>query len=204
MNRKASFLFSLLLLSFTAVGIQAHAATHPVATTPRGAVETIIAQAKELNNPAVRAQHVKTIESLVDFHVLAEEALGDLTHKATPAQRQEIRRLLKGIITKTVYPEAPKFFEDVSIAYTSERQAGQKVHITSVVTKGDRRSTVEYWLARSGDTYRVVDLAVEGERWVENVHDQFREVVQKQGVSGLIARMKKRLAQLEEPKKKKS
>ena len=69
--------------------------------------------------------------------------------------------------------------------------------MSSVVTKADKRSTVEYWLAKESNGFHVVDLAIEGERWVENVHDQFDEVIAKKGVSGLIGKMKKRLAELE-------
>jgi phospholipid transport system substrate-binding protein len=164
----------------------------------RSIVETIVDKAKTLDNKTTRAQNAKTIESLVDFRKLALDAMGSHSKSASPAQKTQVQELLRKIITKTVYPEAPRFFRDVKIEFkTSEEGAGNKAHVTSVITKGDRRSTVEYWLEPEGGQYRVVDLAVEGERWVENVHEQFDEIIKKNGVSGLIAKMKKRLSQLE-------
>lgn len=167
------------------------------APTPKGVVETIISKARTLDVAATHAAHAAEIEGLVDFHKLALDALGANAKHASASQLKDITGLLKDIITRTVYPEAPKFFRDVTIAYTSEeRNSDGTTHITSVVTKAAKRSTVEYWLAPEGQGYKVVDLAIEGERWVENVHDQFDEVIRKKGVQGLIQRMRKRLTDL--------
>lgn len=171
--------------------------------TAKGVVETIVERARALDNKATYAENARTIESLVDFRKLALDALGDRASQATAAQKKEIENLLRTIITKTIYPEAPKFFRDVKIAFTSEESTDTSLtHVTSVVTKAEKRSTVEYWLAKDGDTFHVVDLAIEGERWVENVHDQFDEIIGKQGVSGLIAKMRKRATQLATNQKK--
>lgn len=176
----------------------------PDTATPRGVVETIIDRASHLDNKASHAENARTIEKLVDFRQLTIDALGDRTKDASSAQKKEIEDLLRKIITKTVYPEAPKFFRDVKIDFTDEEKNNQgRTHITSVVNKGEKRSTVEYWLAPEGASFRVVDLAIEGERWVENVHDQFNEIIGKHGVAGLISRMKKRATELDKKTAKK-
>lgn len=171
------------------------------ADSARGVVETIIDRASKLDNKATKAENTKTIESLVDFDKLTTDALAQNASEVKPAQRAQIRDLLKTIITKTVYPEAPKFFRDVKIQYTGEAEQDGRTHITSLVTKGNKRSTVEYWLAKEAGGYKVVDLAIEGERWVENVSDQFDAVISKQGASGLIAKMRKRASELGTKKK---
>lgn len=163
----------------------------------KAVVETIVARAKTLDKKATHAESAKTIESLVDFQKLTTEALGDRAQTTSSAQKKEIQDLLKKILTQTIYPEAPKFFQNVTIEYTDEQGTSNSgAHLKSVITKGTRRSVVEYWLEKTDNKYRVVDLAIEGERWVENVRNQFEEIIQKQGTSGLIARMKKRLSQL--------
>jgi len=174
------------------------------ATSPKDVVQTIIDRARALDDKAKHAENTHAIESLVDFHKLALDALGSDASEASAKQKNDIEALLKGIITRTVYPEAPKFFRDVTIAYTAEETGAHgATHITSVVTKGTKRSTVEYWLAPQADGagFKVVDLAIEGERWVENVHEQFDEHIRKKGVAGLIQKMKKRLGELEAGKK---
>lgn len=187
------------MLLCSLVGLSAFGAPQ----TPRAVVETIIERASKLDNKSTRAENARVIESLVDFQKLATDALGDNAKDATPAQRAQIQDLLRKIITKTVYPEAPKFFRDVKIQYTGEEKStADRTHITSIVTKGSKRSTVEYWLAPSPQGNKVVDFAIEGERWVENVSDQFDEVIAKNGITGLVGKMKKRLEQLEQNKKK--
>ncbi len=190
-----------ILLVLLAI-MQASAVEQP--TTAKGVVETIIERARHLDNKATYTDNARTIESLVDFKTLATNALGNRASDASGAQKHEIEELLRKIITKTIYPEAPKFFRDVKIDFTAEENAAdQRTHVTSVITKAEKRSTVEYWLAKENTGYRVVDLAIEGERWVENVHDQFDELIAKKGVSGLITRMKKRLGELESHPKEK-
>lgn len=175
-----------------------HPLAHANVEEARAVVETIVDKAKTMDNKATRAQNAKTIESLVDFRKLTLDALGSHSKAASPAQKTQIQELLRKIITKTVYPEAPRFFQDVKIEFKAgDKSTGEKTHVTSVVTKAGRRSTVDYWLESENGQYRVVDLAVEGERWVENVHEQFDEIIRKNGVSGLIAKMKKRLSQLD-------
>jgi ABC-type transporter MlaC component len=191
-----------LALPMILFAVTAHAAV-PDTSTPKGVVETIIEGASHLDDKAAHAENARTIEGLVDFQKLANDALGSNASAASAAQKKEIAELLKGIITRTVYPEAPKFFRDVTVDYTAESKTPQNTtHITSVVTKGSKRSTVEYWLAPENNSYKVVDLSIEGERWVENVHDQFDEIIGKKGVSGLIQKMKKRLHELESDSKK--
>lgn len=188
---------NLAVLFLSCISLSAFAA----AESPRAVVDTIIEKASKLDNKATKAENARVIESLVDFETLANNALGDNLEATKPAERKQIQELLRKIITKTVYPEAPKFFRDVKIQYTAEKEEAGKTHVSSVVTKGTKRSTVDYWLAQKGGGYKVVDLAIEGERWVENVSDQFDEVIAKNGVKGLISRMQKRLSQIEPGKK---
>lgn len=192
-------LFAILSLSFVLT-----AATGPTLTyggdSPRSTVETIIEKAGKLDNKATHKTDAAIIEGLVDFQKLTSDALGSHLKTMSSAQRAQIQELLRKIITKTVYPEAPKFFRDVSIQYTAEEKRGAVTKIGSIVTKAQKRSTVEYWLTNNDKGYRVIDFAIEGERWVENVRDQFDEVIETYGVSGLISRMKKRLKELETKK----
>ncbi|MBI3558242.1 MAG: ABC transporter substrate-binding protein [Deltaproteobacteria bacterium] len=166
--------------------------------TAKSVVETIIERVRHLDDKATHSDSAHIIEGLVDFKTLATNALGNRASSASGAQKHEIEELLRKIITKTIYPEAPKFFRDVKIDFTAEENAADlRAHVTSVITKAEKRSTVEYWLAKEASGYRVVDLAIEGERWVENVHDQFDEIIGKKGVAGLIAKMNKRLNELD-------
>jgi ABC-type transporter MlaC component len=187
----------ILSLALIALATPCFAASSPARQT----VETIISKARDLDVKASHADNARTIEKLVDFEQLSKDALGDRAKEIAAASRAQIKDLLRQVITKTVYPEAPKFFRDVAVDFTNEEHNGARSHITSVVNKNGRRSTVEYWLESEQGGFRVVDLAIEGERWVSNVHDQFEEIIAKYGVNGLISKLKKRVAQLESKSK---
>ena len=113
------------------MSLQASAATPVSATdTAKGVVETIIDRVRTLDNKATHVENARTIEELVDFKTLAINALGSRASDATAAQKKEIEELLRKIITKTVYPEAPKFFKDVKIDFTAEENsADNRAHV---------------------------------------------------------------------------
>lgn len=160
--------------------------------SPQATVETIIDNAK-----VAGSAERKNIESLVDFAALTKGALGEHVSKTTPAQLTRIEKSLKTILTKNVYPKAPAFFKGVEIQFQStsvNSTPGSLTKVSSVVTKDGSRSTVDYWVKSESDKYAVVDLAVNGERWVENIASQFDEIIRKNGITGLIAKLDKRAA----------
>jgi phospholipid transport system substrate-binding protein len=168
------------------------------ADTPQAVVETIITNARNLNQKSDFQDRTRTIESLVDFQTICDRALAKNLKTLSAEHKTEISSLLKTILTKTVYPAAPQFFKDVSVQFKpAEDTASGKARIKSLVSKGKSRSSVEYWLESSSSGYRVVDLAIDGESWVKNVGGQFDQILSSKGPEELIRRMKKRLAQIE-------
>jgi len=193
---KATHLF-FLALSLTA--LHTAAAVAPAPTDPKSVVQSIIDRARVLDRKQTYAQNTKAIEALVDFERITRDALGENLSVASASDRREVRDLLRRILTRTVYPGAPKFFGRVTVEFQDQVQEGSRMKVSSVVNQvhDGKRSSVEYWLERQDDGYRVVDVAVEGERWVENVQAQFDEIIRKKGVKDLISRMKKRAKELE-------
>jgi len=157
-------------------------------------VQTIADYARNLDDKALKEKAKRRIEELVDFSELSVNALGEHASSMTAQQRAKVQNLLKTILTGTIYPQAGKFFSDVNIAYSGESQAKadgrELVKVTSTVSKNNKRSKVEYWLKQTPTGMRVVDLAIEGERWVENVQMQFDELIRQKGVNGLVARIR--------------
>lgn len=184
------------LIAVTALSHVAFAAIEPGRSAAQETVQTIIDQAKLLGDASKKASASKRIESLVDFAELTKNSLGDHAKEMSADQRAKVQNLLKTILTRTVYPKAPQFFSDVAINYSGESQNDALTHVSSVISKNNKRSSVEYWLKDTAQGPRVVDIAIEGERWVENVQLQFDELIQKKGVNGLIARMQTRANEL--------
>lgn len=163
--------------------------------TPQLVVQKIIEQAKLLNG-SHKSQSIATIESLVDFETLADEALADHRSELAANDAIQIKDLLKKIITRSVYPKAPQFFNKVKVEFTNQEKDNDRVKVHSEVTKENRKVAVEYWVKSEGSKLRVVDLAIEGESWVASVRNQFDNILKKDGASGLIAKMQKKLSQI--------
>ena len=55
--------------------------------------------------------------------------------------------------------------------------------------------SVDYVLRKEGDTWRAYDLVTDGVGLVENYRAQFNKIIAKEGVAGLLERMRKKKAQ---------
>lgn len=199
-TNKVGFYFTRHITSLLLMGLCFYfpiRSAQAIPEKPSAALDTvqgIINRAKSLENKSLYSENTKSIEDKVDFDRLSLEALGPSRSRISSSQRSEIQNLLKKIITKTVYPAAPQFFKEVTIDFTGEEQTKRGIHISSTVTKGSKRSSVEYWLSPDN---RVIDISIDGESWTENLRSQFDEIISRKGASDLISRMKRRLRELE-------
>jgi phospholipid transport system substrate-binding protein len=55
--------------------------------------------------------------------------------------------------------------------------------------------SVDYALRKQGNSWRAFDLVTDGVGLVENYRAQFNKIIAKEGVNGLLERMRKKKAQ---------
>jgi ABC-type transporter MlaC component len=137
------------------------------------------------------------VNQYVDFDALAKAALGKNFAKTSTADFNWFRDTLKEIVTRTVYPKAPDFLKDTKITYNSDKTNGGKALVKSTVQNKADLTDVDYQLAlEEGKGWRVTDVAISGQSWVESIRDEVGNVLKKSKWSGLKAKMTKRLNDL--------
>ncbi len=137
------------------------------------------------------------INQQIDFDAMANATLGAAAKGRSARDRAWFRSTLQEIITRTVYPSAPDFLKSVKIKYKKVKLDGKNATVTSTVRSKGERTQVAYTLRQSTDgAWRVVDVAIDGESWVENIREQVRRTLRKRKWSGLQKRMNRRLASL--------
>lgn len=170
---------------------------------PKAVVEDIFARASV---PEVAADLKKQSEvnDLVDFDTLAKEALGKEYKKVPTAEFQWFRDTIKEIITRTVYPKAPDFLKGVKITYNNvdvaKGKAGDRAKVKSTVQNKADLTDVDYVLGKSGENWKVVDVSIAGQSWVESIRDQVSQVIKKKKWQGLKDAMSRRLNELKSGK----
>jgi ABC-type transporter MlaC component len=180
-----------LLIALTAMYAQA-------AAEPKAVVQEIFQKASA---PEVAAEAAKQAEvnALVDFDALARAALGK--QKPSAQDFAWFRDTLKEIIGRTVYPKAPEFLQGVKITYNSDETKGAKATVKSTVQNKADLTDVDYQLADEGAKgWKVVDVSISGQSWVESIRDEVGKVIKKSGWKGLKGKMNKRLGELKSGK----
>lgn len=175
----------------------------PVAAAA-GPVEVVKKIFDLAGRPEVATDSLKQAEvnAFVDYDALARAALGK-QFKATPtAEFQWFRDTLREIIGRTVYPKAPDFLSGVKITYKSNQApSGQTAKVMSSVQNKADLTDVDYQLTAEKDgLWKVTDVAISGQSWVESIRDQVANVVKKKKWKGLKENMNRRLNELKSGK----
>ncbi len=157
--------------------------------------------------PDAEKQIARELRDLLDVAVLAERALGDHWAKMTPKQRTELTTTLQAIIEKN-YLSQLKGNLDYQLEYAGEEKRGEDVLVRTVIrTEKDGRPSkvsADYLLHPEGDRWRVFDIVTEEVSILQNYRGQFNKIIAKDGVDGLISRMKARLEKGEKADKAKA
>lgn len=162
---------------------------------PKAVVQEIFAKAG-IPEVATDPAKQKEVSAFVDFEALAKAALGRELKKASAADVQWFRSTLEEIISRTVYPKAPDFLKGVKITYSSAETKGDSATVKSTVQNKADLTDVDYKLAKGKDGWRVVDISIAGQSWVESIREQVTQVIRKRQWKGLKEAMNRRLGEL--------
>jgi len=115
----------------------------------------------------------------VDVDEMAAMTLGPKWRTATPAQRQQFIDEFGFLLTKT-YTNALLTVTDYNVVVYPLRdnawQSEQYVSVNGSVApkNGGQASAVTYYLERSGNSWKIYDMAVEGVSFMKNFQSQFQ------------------------------
>lgn len=154
-------------------------------------VLTIIKQDKE-----IQAGNQKKVLELVDAKVLphfnftrmTQLAVGKAWRTATPEQKQTLTSEFRNMLVRT-YTKAFTSYKDQTVDVKPVKVPAGESEVTvrtSIAKPGGQSITVEYELEKSGSTWKVFDLTVEGVSLVTSYRGTFAEQIQQGGLDGLI------------------
>jgi phospholipid transport system substrate-binding protein len=198
-------LFKPLLVAFAlALSVPALAADQPGTATVRQVNDKLQTLLKKKSPPgsAEEKQQAAEIEaklkSFLDVDELGRRAMRDQWSKLTPEQRAEFTKLLREIV-EGHYVRALRSELDYTVAYLGEKPQGDETTVSTElrITKNGKKQVigVDYALRKENGSWRVYDIVTDGVGLVENYRAQFNQVIAKEGVEGLLARMRKKTVQ---------
>jgi ABC-type transporter MlaC component len=167
---------------------------HAAASEPKAVVQEIFQKAG-VAEVATDASKQAEVSTYVDFDALARSALGK--QKPSAEEFAWFRDTLKEIIARTVYPKAPDFLSGVKINYNAVDTKGKSSTVKSTVQNKADLTDVDYKLSDEGEKgWKVVDVSISGQSWVESIRDEVGKVIKKSKWAGLKQKMNKRLNEL--------
>ena len=145
------------------------------------------------------AKVTTSVRDILDVDLLGERALVDHWKDIAPAKQKELLETLHGLL-EDKYVEGLRANLDYTVDYTGEDKQpnGQVIVHTVVHAKRHGRpftAKVDYVLDNVDGKLKVFDVNNDGSDLVENYREQFDKIIDKDGVDGLIAKMKKKRAQ---------
>lgn len=143
---------------------------------------------RSVKNPA---SLLLVLDEVVDYEAMTSAAMRDHWPGMTDVERLEFRMMM-GTLVRRSYQRNVKGIVGWKVTWTSD---GDFVRGVASPPRSSRSEPVEigYRLRSDGDGYRVIDIELEGMSLSENYRRQFDRIIKKEGVGGLLNRMREKV-----------
>jgi len=193
MNKAIKFLLSLFLIAFVA---SAHAEVAPDALVKSTAEEVLEIVKKDKD---IQAGDQKKIFALAEEKILpnfnfdrvSQLVLGKSWTKATKDQQDAFQKEFRSLMLRT-YATALSKYRNQTIEYKPLRAQPTDKEVTVktlILQPGGQPVAVDYTLEKSGESWKVFDIVIEGVSLVTNYRGQFSTEVRQSGLDGLIQKL---------------
>ncbi len=134
----------------------------------------------------------------IDFDEATRLAVGRAWSQASPEQKKKLTGEFRNMLVRT-YSNAIGAYQGQTLKVLPSRgkpPAGDEASVrTQFIRPGGQPLPIEFAMRKTGDTWKVFDIVVEGVSLVLTYRSEFDAVVKQEGIDGLI----KRLAQKNTP-----
>jgi ABC-type transporter MlaC component len=190
MTKKMKILGVLFLLS---ISFEILGATEKIKPLP--IIEDIFSTAKSKEFKKNKKLQNK-VSFYFDYDKMATDILAQFATKSNQTDVAWFKKTIKGIITRTVYPEAREFLEKVKITHEIAEQAKDSMKVLTIIKKrGEETELMSYFAKRQGK-WRIINISIDDESWVGNIQEQVHKTIKEKGWTELKKSLSKRLNEL--------
>ncbi|RLA04330.1 MAG: hypothetical protein DRQ47_03565 [Gammaproteobacteria bacterium] len=196
---KSKFIFFILfLLPFVN---QAAFGDEPKATNPQMLIQTTTDEMlRQLgNNKEAIAEDSSIVMNIVEklliphfaANTISRKVLGKHAKTITDEQKKKFSAAFRFYMVR-FYSNAFSAYDDETIEYRSapEYIGKKKVTIkTKLIQSGSKPVAIDYRMQRSGDSWKIIDLKIEGISMVISNRTQFGNKISQDGIDTVIAKL---------------
>lgn len=203
-NRIKFFIFiQCLFFTVTVAGMQAAAAVPP---DPTEQFRPFIAKVtKTLADPDLKTlskqeksrRLIDVVRERFDFKEMSKRVIGQQWRNLSPGEQDEFESLFTRLL-QYVYVDKIDDYSGQEVEFTQQRIKGQRAEVQTLLVDRDKTIPVAYIMILRGNEWMAYDVIVEGVSLVRNYMEQFREILRKDGYSGLTDQIRKKIVELEQ------
>ena len=134
----------------------------------------------------------KIIEEMIDFDEMAKNALGKNISKFAPVQKTRFFKLFKELLKKSSIKKISSYQAD-RIHFLREEEKDGSALVYTTVYKGKEKTDVIYVMRKKDENWKVVDIIINETSITKNFNSQYTNIINKEGVEGLLKKMEKKL-----------
>jgi phospholipid transport system substrate-binding protein len=193
-----------IVLSIAAIILFLAGAAMAVVSPTQQAQMTVDRIMELLNDKSLAAsERDKKIEDIIrsrfDFDAMSQWILGPNWRKASPAERERFKELYMQLLEATYKGRIGEYAEqytDERVEYGGEKIIEDRAMIDTFVVTRDRKIPISYKMIRKSDEWKVYDVVIEEVSLVRNFRNTYDEIIRKEGLPGLFARMETKIRDL--------
>ena len=142
------------------------------------------------------------LDGFFDWDYLMSEPIKTRIDKFSAAEKEEFHKKFREVLRMVAYPDSGSFFRKAKWKLTAPKADGADKAIVGIDAKRDDLEThVDIHWKKVGDTLKLYDVSFDGDSLVKDYQNQMARIIDKEGAKGLLAKIDKRKADLEKPKK---
>ena len=131
------------------------------------------------------------IQPYFNFDRVSRMVLGKYWREASKEQQAAFQREFRSLLLRT-YASALSKYQNQTIEFKPLRMRPNDTNVTvetEIIQPGGQPIGVDYALEKSGDSWKVYDIAIEGVSLVTNYRGQFSNEIRQSGIDGLIKKL---------------
>jgi phospholipid transport system substrate-binding protein len=191
-----------LFLILTAGTLLATASLVAAGASPTDSIRTSVdgvlalLQNKEMDDATRREKIGEVISERFDFRAMSQRTLATNWKSASEEQRKEFVQLFSTLIENT-YIGRVEAYTNEKVDFPGEKVKGKKAVVETLILTANADIPVDYKVYMKNDKWWVYDVVIEGISLISNYRSSYQEIVKKEGVDGLIEKMKAKIKELE-------
>ena len=175
-------------------------------TSPEGAMSFMTSLSAQmvaaLNQPGItRVEQEDTIQQLLranlDLNLIGRYAIGPAWHRATPKQQHQYKALFAAWVLRT-YSKELRANVGRRIETLNAKPVGrQDVLVATRIFRLSGRPLTANWRVRAvGNRFKILDVMVDGASLAVSQRSEFRGIIRRYGVAGLLNLLRSKVAKL--------